>query len=110
MSYTDQDILDLETSLEGIGQEDRTCYRLAQPESWVTPVGGLNFQNSVIVSFGPKLEKNGVKSFFGSFHPPKGISIPCVFLQGPSIRTKPLMDEIKEKFQIEYKKMEQTFK
>lgn len=95
MSYTDQDILDLETTLEGIGQEDRICYRLVQPKSWVTPEGGLNFQNSVIVSFGTRLKKNGIKSWFG------GWATMCVFLQGPSIKTRLLMEEIKEKFQIE---------
>ncbi len=95
MSYTDQDILDLETTLEEIGQEAKICYRLVQPKSWVTPEGGLNFQNSVVVSFGTKLEKNGIKSWFG------GWPTTCVFLQGPSIKTKLLMEEIKEKFQIE---------
>lgn len=109
MSYTDQDILDLETTLEGIGQEDRICYRLVQPKSWVTPEGGLNFQNSVIVSFGTRLEKNGIKSWFGGAFIGFPINAPmfggwattCVFLQGPSIKTKLLMEEIKEKFQIE---------
>ena len=100
MSYTDQDILDLETTLEGIGQEDRICYRVVQPRSWVTPEGGLNFQNSVIVSFGPKLEKNRIIAWFGQIRGNQ-LRTPCVYLQGPSIKTKLLMEEIKEKFQIE---------
>jgi hypothetical protein len=100
MNYTDQDILDLETTLEGIGHETMIQYRLAQPKSWVTPEGGLNFQNSVIVSFGSELEKNSIKSWFGHIrrNQPKQ---PCVYLQGSSIKTKLLMEKIKEKFQIE---------
>ena len=100
MSYTDQDILDLETTLEGIGHESMIQYSLAQPKSWVTPEGGLNFQNSVMVSFGPKLEKNRIIAWFGQIRGNQ-LRTPCVYLQGPSIKTKLLMEEIKEKFQIE---------
>ncbi len=99
MQYSDKDILDLETSLEGIGLETQIKYGLLKSKDWRSE-SNLNFQNAVCCRFLTVLQKEGI-TLKSSFMVKEKQTFQMVSLEGPSIRTTRLMEKISEKFGVE---------
>jgi len=99
MNYTDQEILDLEDSLESVGHSVEARYCIVEPDSWDQKEMGV-FGLVLCRFYKNKLEEQGL--IVGNSHmliptlERKGRSV--FTIQGPSIRAKKALDEIYEKY------------
>lgn len=90
MKYTDEEILDLEKSLETVGLEERTCFGILAPEGF--PKGRAHcFSSTVIQDHGKELAKMGLDvkgSTLGWVSNGETLSPPvsCLRIEGPRIK------------------------
>ena len=100
MNYTDQEILDLETSLDGVGHAKHVTLALVEPDGWPQPEMGR---------FGQCMQENYDKELYarGLTTSTSMILIPgetdkrsrSVFkIMGPSVRATAALNELYEKY------------
>jgi len=90
MNYTDEEILDLEKSLETVGLEERACFGILAPEGF--PKDRVHcFSSRVIQDHGKKLAEMGLNvkgSTLGwvSNGETVSTSVSCLRIEGPRIK------------------------
>ena len=90
MNYTDEEILDLEKSLETVGLEERTCFGILAPEGF--PKGRAHcFSSTVIQDHGKELTGMGLDvkgSTLGWVSNGETLSpfVSCLRIEGPRIK------------------------
>ena len=92
MNYTDEEILDLEKSLETVGLEERACFGILSPEGF--PKGRVHcFSSTVIQDHGRELAGMGLDvkgSTLGWVSNGETLSPPvsCLRIEGPRIKAR----------------------
>lgn len=97
MRYTDEEILDLEASLEEIGHEVISNFGLLKA---VGTRGYEGFPTPILKDFKQRFAEEKIEFGFSNILA-QGKNHKCFRIKGPSIRTKKLVDEIAEKYNIE---------
>ena len=100
MNYTDQEILDLESSLEEVGHSKQVTFLLVEPEEWNQQEFG-RFGPFVENAHGQDLAEQGLttKTSMILIHgEEEKRSRSIVKIIGPSIRATKALDEIYEKY------------
>lgn len=103
MRYTDEEILDLEASLEAVGHESIVKYGIIAPDSWTKDV---SFENTIIKDFADKFSRAKITPSFSMIlqmgkGDEKAKGNKCLSLEGPAVRTRKIMEEVAEKYSIE---------
>jgi hypothetical protein len=97
MNYTDQEILDLETSLDGVGHAKQVVLVLIEPDGW---------DQKVLGRFGPFMEKThdgelyaqGLTTVVSIMLIPN-VGVRSAFkITGPSIRATAALNELYDKY------------
>lgn len=100
MNYTDQEILDLESSLEEVGHSKQVVFLLVEPDRWKTLDFG-RFGPFVENAHGKDLAEQGLTTGTSMILVPgeKDKSSRSVFrIMGPAIRARKALDELYEKY------------
>ena len=97
MQYSDKDILDLETSLEEVGLETMSNFGLLKS---VGTRGYKGFPTQILKDFKRRFMEEKIEFGFSNILT-QGKMHKCFRIKGPSIRTKKLVDEIADKYNIE---------
>jgi hypothetical protein len=103
MSYTDKELLDLEASLEAVGHESIVKYGIIAPDTWPKDV---SFENTIIKDFADKFFRAKITPSFSMIlqmgkGDEKAKGNKCLSLEGPAVRTRKLIEEVAEKYNIE---------
>jgi hypothetical protein len=97
MQYSDKEILDLESSLEGVGHESISNFGLLKA---VGTRGYEGFPTQILKDFKRRFADEKIEFFFSNILAQDKMH-KCFRIKGPSIRTRKLVDEIAEKYNIE---------
>ena len=100
MNYTDQEILDLESSLEEVGHSKQVTFLLVEPEGWNQQEFG-RFGPFVENAHGKELAEQGLTTGTSMILIPRepDKSSRSVFkIMGPAIRAGKALDELYEKY------------
>lgn len=99
MNYTDQEILDLESALEGVGHAKIIRFALVEPDEWNQREMGV-FGNLLLSRHREEFQNQGIT--IGSSHmliptlERKGRSV--LTIEGPSVKTSKALDSLLEKY------------
>lgn len=97
MTYTDKDILDLETSLGTIGIETQVRYGILRPDGMDK---GISFFHAICRHFQDDLQRTGISLKSSCMLREKRIQM-MEELEGPTVATTALMEKITQKFNVE---------
>lgn len=96
MSYTENEILDLESSLGDVGLESKVSYKIIEPEEWDTK---SPFWSAFMREVSEDLKEAGVTPIYTAVLRGKR-SYRCISIGGPAVKMSLLVEKIKAKFEI----------
>jgi hypothetical protein len=100
MNYTDEEILDLESSLEGVGHSKQVAFCLVEPEGW-RAIQSERFGPFLVKTHGKDLAERGLTTNTSMILIPDGEdkkSRSIIKIMGPSIRASKALNELYEKY------------
>jgi hypothetical protein len=97
MNYTDQEILDLETSLDEVGHAKQVTLALVEPDGWDQKVLG-RFSRFMAKTHDGELYAQGLTTVVSTILIPN-VGVRSAFkIMGPALRTTAALNELYEKY------------
>jgi hypothetical protein len=97
MNYTDQEILDLETSLDGVGHAKQVVLVLIEPDGWDQKVLG-RFSRFMANTHDGELYAQGLTTVVSTMLIPN-MGVRSAFkIMGPALRTTAALNELYDKY------------
>jgi hypothetical protein len=97
MNYTDQEILDLETSLDGVGHAKQVVLVLIEPDGWDQEVLG-RFSHFMTKTHDGELYAQGLTTAASTMLIPN-VGVRSAFkITGPALRATAALNELYEKY------------